>query len=64
MNYLKPAQMLLTNWYNRSVYVMPLSRRRIIMHVLGRVLVFAICHVWQFFLFSPLKVRGKGGDWG
>lgn len=55
MSYLKPLQMLMTNWYNRSVFVMPLDRKRKLQHVLGRVMVFCLCHVWQFFVFSPLK---------
>ena len=56
MNYLKPLQMMMTSWYNRSVAMMPLDRSRLLMHLGGRVIVFMLCHVWPFLLFSPLKV--------
>jgi hypothetical protein len=62
MNFLKPIQMLLSQTYNRSVRMMPLSARRVAIHVLGRILIFSLCHVWPFFVFSLGKVRHGGQE--
>jgi len=52
MNFLKPVQMFMSGYYNRSVAVVQFTQGRIVQHFLGRVLVFCLCHVWPFFLFS------------
>lgn len=65
MNYLKPVQMFMSGQYNRAVHMVKFSRERIARHVLGRFLVFAMCHLWSFvlldswldaFLFSAVPV--------
>eukprot|EP00040_Diaphanoeca_grandis_P038365 m.256350 g.256350 ORF g.256350 m.256350 type:complete len:455 (-) comp34305_c0_seq1:318-1682(-) len=52
MNFLKPVQMFMSGMYNRSVALVQYPRWRIRQHYVGRVLVFCLCHVWPFFLFS------------
>jgi len=65
MNFFKPMQMFATGYYNRAVAVVRFSKRRIYDHFVGRVLVFALCHLWSFvlldswidaFLFSVIPV--------
>eukprot|EP00052_Salpingoeca_macrocollata_P001574 m.26320 g.26320 ORF g.26320 m.26320 type:complete len:446 (-) comp11495_c0_seq1:49-1386(-) len=55
MAFLKPVQMFSTGFYNRSVRVMPLTKRRTIEHWLGRALVFAVVYVWPFLLLPLHK---------
>jgi len=52
MNFLKPIQLLVTGKYNRAVGLTQYPLSRIVQHIAGRVLVFCICHVWQFFVFD------------
>lgn len=55
MNFLKPIQLMATGQYNRAVALTQYSKGRIYQHYAGRVLVFCLCHVWQFFLFDAMK---------
>jgi len=52
MSFLKPLQMFATGYYNRAVAVTRYSKRRIYDHFVGRVLVFALCHLWSFILLD------------
>jgi delta11-fatty-acid desaturase len=55
MAFVKPVQMIMSGEYNRSVTMMPISRRRLIIHIIGRILAYCACFVWPFFVFPLLK---------
>lgn len=55
MCFVKPVQMFLTGRYNRAVGVMALSRGRWLRHLLGRALVFFLCHGWPFVLLPASR---------
>lgn len=55
MNFLKPLQMFVTGYYNRSVAIMQLSPTRILLHWLNRALVYFACHILPFMLFPFWK---------
>lgn len=55
MNYAKPIQMFMSGYYNRAVAMVRYSDARLVQHILGRFFVFALCHVWPFFVFNLAK---------
>jgi hypothetical protein len=56
MNFVKPVQMFLSGTYNRCVKIMELPRERVLLHFVGRVFVWSMCHAWPFLLFPVWKV--------
>eukprot|EP00730_Choanoeca_flexa_P002052 TRINITY_DN10892_c0_g1_i2.p1 TRINITY_DN10892_c0_g1~~TRINITY_DN10892_c0_g1_i2.p1 ORF type:complete len:444 (+),score=95.02 TRINITY_DN10892_c0_g1_i2:355-1686(+) len=55
MNFLKPIQMFVSGHYNRSVKMIEMPISRVLIHFIGRALVFAMCHVLPFLLFPLWK---------
>lgn len=55
MNFLKPIQLMVTGKYNRAVALSQYTAARRYQHYAGRVLVFGLCHVWQFFVFDLFR---------
>jgi delta11-fatty-acid desaturase len=55
MNFLKPMQFFASGLYNRAVYAIQLPSDRVYMHLVGRIFVFCLCHVWPYIFFEAGK---------